>query len=293
MIRRAGLLWGLALALATVAWSGAWLAGTGLEAAAHPAFEPPPVLSARELLPPDLLAGPLFQVDDRVPTDGLLGHFTLRSSLGVFVAPGRELLRIRIAELPAIQHLESMSQTDVFLKAAANAAAKPIEAAADIIQNPVATAKAIPAGVSRFFSRVELGAERVTQSASDSSKSAEAKAQETARRIGSATITALGFEQARRQLAKGLGVDPYTTNPVLARKLTDVAWVSFSGRLGVNVLVSAVVPASIAISGTSFTHDLVYDTPTADLVVLNKQKVLALGASEAEAQACSPTDGFR
>ena len=101
MIRRAGLLWGLALALATVAWSGAWLAGTGLEAAAHPAFEPPPVLSARELLPPDLLAGPLFQVDDRVPTDGLLGHFTVRSSLGIFVAPGRELLRIRIAELSA------------------------------------------------------------------------------------------------------------------------------------------------------------------------------------------------
>ena len=27
MIRRAGLLWGLALALATVAWSGAWLGG--------------------------------------------------------------------------------------------------------------------------------------------------------------------------------------------------------------------------------------------------------------------------
>src|SRR5262249_32999151 len=129
------------------------------------------------------------------------------------------------------------------------------------------------------------GAERITQSASDSSKSGEAKVQETARRIGSATITALGFEQARRQLAKGLGVDPYTTNPVLAGKLTDVAWVSFSGRLGGNVLVSAFVPASIAISGTSFTHDLVYDTPSADLVVLNKQKVLAMGASEAEAQA--------
>src|SRR5262249_9190403 len=48
---------------------------------------------------------------------------------------------------------------------------------------------------------------------------------------------------------------------------------------------SAFVPASVAISGTSFTHDLVYDTPSADLVVLNKQKVLAMGASEAQAQA--------
>ena len=52
-----------------------------------------------------------------------------------------------------------------------------------------------------------------------------------------------------------------------------------------NLLVGTFVPGSIAISGTSFTHDLVYDTPAADLTVLNKQKVLAMGASEAQAQA--------
>ena len=28
-------------------------------------------------------------------------------------------------------------------------------------------------------------------------------------------------------MAKSLGVDPYTTNPVLAQKLTDTAWVAF------------------------------------------------------------------
>src|SRR5262249_11788505 len=271
--------------LTAIALTGACLGGAVRGAEAQPAFEAPPVFRASDLLPPEMLAGPLFRVDDRVPTDGLLGHYTLRSSLGVFVAPGRELLRIRIAELPAIQHLEATSQTDVFLSAAANAATKPLEAAADIIQNPVRPVDAIPAGVSRFFDRVELGAEKITQAASDPSQSGQAKAQETAQRIGSATITALGFEQARRQLAKGLGVDPYTTNPVLAQKLTDVAWVSFSGRLGVNLLVSVFVPASMALTGTSFTHDLVYDTPSADLVVLNKQKVLAMGASEAQAQA--------
>ena len=70
---------------------------------AQPPFQVPPVLSARELLPRDMLAGPSLQVEDRVPTDGLLGHFTLRSGFGTFVTPGRELLRIRIAELAAIQ----------------------------------------------------------------------------------------------------------------------------------------------------------------------------------------------
>ena len=62
-----------------------------------------------------------------------------------------------------------------------------------------------------------------------------------------------------------------------------MAWVAFSGRLGVNALVSVFVPASIAISGTSFTKDLVYDTSAADLIVLNRQKMLAMGASSVQA----------
>ena len=50
-------------------------------------------------------------------------------------------------------------------------------------------------------------------------------------------------------------------------------------------MVTAFVPVSIAISGTSFTHDLVYDTPAADLIIMNQQKLLAMGATDAQAQA--------
>ena len=148
-----------------------------------------------------MLAGAHFQVDDPVPTDGLLGHFTLRSGFGTFVTPGRP--RIRIAELPAIQHLEATSQTDVFLRAAGNAAAKPVEAVVSLVTDPVDTLQGIPAGVSRFFGRLEMGAQSIAQAASDSTKSEQQRTQEAAQRIGSATITALGFEQVRRQLGRG------------------------------------------------------------------------------------------
>jgi hypothetical protein len=84
--------------------------------------EPPQVLSARYLLPPDVLAGPRFRVDDRVPTDGYMGHYTLRSEVGTFTAVSRDLLKIRIAELAAIEQLEATSKTDVFLSGAAGAA---------------------------------------------------------------------------------------------------------------------------------------------------------------------------
>jgi len=232
-----------------------------------------------------MVSGPLFRVDDEVPTDGLMGRYTLRSELGTFVVPGRELLRIRIAELPAIQQIEAMSKSKVFVDAVGRAAAKPLESAANIVTHPVETVQSLPAGISRLFDRVSLGAQKISEAAADPTQSDSKRAQETMSRVGSVTITALGFEQGRRQLAKSLGVDPYTTNPVLAEKLTDAAWVAFSGKLAVNILTTAVVPASMAISGTSITNDLVYDTPAADLINMNKQKMLNLGASQAQAQA--------
>jgi hypothetical protein len=261
-----------------------FLAG-GTAAGAQPPVEASPLLSAKQLLPPQLLTGPLFRVDDRVPTDGYMASFTLRSDLGTMPVVGVDLLRVRIAELPAIQHLNETSKSQVFLEAMGKAAARPVESAVNIVTNPVETAQSIPAGVGRFFERVSLGAQSIAQAASNPGTSSQEKAQQTAERVGDVTITALGFEQVRRQLAKGLGVDPYTTNPVLAEKLTDTAWVAFSGRLGVNVLVSAFVPGSMAITGVSVTSDLVYDTPKGDLMLVIRKKLITLGAGEAQADA--------
>ena len=220
-----------------------------------------------------------------MPTDGYMGHFTLRSDLGTFTVSSRDLLRIRIEELSAIQQLDQTSKSEMFLAGAANAAARPIESVVNIVTDPAGTVQSLPAGIGRFFDRVELGGKSIVAAATDSSKSGDQRAQETAQRVGDVTITALGFEQVRRQLAKSLGVDPYTTNPVLSQKLTDVAWVAFSGRLGVDLLMAAAVPGSTFISLTSITSDLVYDTPKADLIVLNQQKMIRMGASEAQATA--------
>jgi hypothetical protein len=262
----------------------ALLAG-GPAADAQTPYEPPAVLSAKALLPPDQLAGPLFQVDERVPTDGYLAHFALRSSLGTFPVPGRTLLKIRIEELQAIQQLNQTSQTQTFVDGLGRAAARPVEAVVNIVSDPVGTVESLPTGISRFFSRVEAGAQSIATAATDPSKTSQQAAQDTAQRVGDVTITALGFEQVRRQMAKSLGVDPYTTNPVLAQKLTDTAWVAFSARLGVDLLMSAVVPGSTFISLTSMTSDLVYDTPKADLILLNQQKLIRMGASETLTQA--------
>jgi hypothetical protein len=253
----------------------------GYAAAGEMTYEAPPVIRASSLLPPEMVAGASFHVDENVPTDGYMAYFTLKSEQGTFEATGQDLLKIRITELPAIQHLESTSKTKEFLKAAGKAAVKPVESAANIVMHPVETVKGIPAGFSRLFDRMAMGAKSIAGAADNPESSGGEKVADTAGRIGDATITAFGFEECRRSLAKGLGVDPYTTNPVLSQKLTDVAWVAFSGKLGVNTVVSVFVPASMIISATSITNDLVYDTPKADLIVKNREKMIAMGASEA------------
>jgi hypothetical protein len=48
--------------------------------------------------------------------------------------------------------------------------------------------------------------------------------------------------------------------------------------VGLETLISVMVPDSIFISGPTVTRDLVYDTPPGDLINRNKQKLLDMGA---------------
>jgi hypothetical protein len=39
----------------------------------------------------------------------------------------------------------------------------------------------------------------------------------------------IGFSDTKRKMAIKLGVDPYSTNPVLQHELDGIAWASFAG----------------------------------------------------------------
>lgn len=252
--------------------------------AAAAGFETPPVLSAKDIVPGPILAGKGYTIDPKVPTDGLLGRYTIRSSVGTFPAQGLEMLEVRVSELPAIQHLKGVSRSRVFLDSLGRAAKRPVKAAVNMVTHPTQTLQGIPAGVGRFFDRVGSGAQRIARAASDAGSNQD-RAGVVLKGSGSAARDALGYEQERRNLAKQLKVDPYTTNPVLAKQLDDVAWVSFSGRLGVNAVMAVVVPVSIAITATSFTNDLVWDTPRGDLIVHNERALTSLGVPDGTARA--------
>jgi len=171
------------------------------------------------------------------------------------------MLPIRVNEVEAIAKLDDLSNTKEFAEAAGKAIARPVTSTVNMIVHPVETITGFPDGVARLFDRVKLGSERVYQAATAPDQSGGARAEEASKRVGMATITALGFEKERRDLAKSLGVDPYTTNEILAKKLTDTAWVAFSGRFLIQTATSILVPYSMAMSAVTITNSTVYDTP--------------------------------
>ena len=252
-------------------------------------FEPPPVISATDLLPVSALSGPGFYVQTQVPTNGAMGQYTIvadpsvfHNDAGTYQIESLDMLKIRLSEIPAIAQLDNMSQTGAFAKEVAVSAARPVEAAAQMVAHPMDTVTGLPSGISEFFGRVDLGAKTVYATATNSSESGGERAEQTAGETASITATALGYEQVRRDLANKLHVDPYSSDPILTAKLNHMAWVMFSARVMVNAAVSVAVPGSMLISGTEITDDLVYQTPKGDLIILVQKKLKKLGLSQEE-----------
>jgi hypothetical protein len=203
---------------------------------------------------------------------------TYHDDAGTYQVRGQELFIIRMGELPAIKQLEETSKTGAFAKAVAANAAQPVKAAGHMVMHPIDTVTGLPSGVGCLFERVGTGVGNLWEASTDPDQSGLKQA-------GAATRDALGYEQERRQLAKKLGVDPYTTNRVLAEKLDQIAWVSFAGRLGVSAATAVAVPGSMIITGVRTVDNLVWDTPRGDLIVRIESKLKEMKVPEASSRA--------
>ena len=140
----------------TAALAAVMILATGSAVAparAQSGYEAEPVLRAQDLVAPELLKGPSFTVDERVPVRGYLARFTIRSTHGVFEAHGIHMLQIRVREMYALTQLDEMSKTKEFTDAAARAIARPVESTVNMITHPVETVTGLPDGVSRLFHR--------------------------------------------------------------------------------------------------------------------------------------------
>ncbi len=232
-----------------------------LSAAPLPSIEPMPTLEAALLAPAELLKGSDYTIDPKVPVVGYLGQFTLRASAGTFPADGSEMLAIRVRELAAIAQLSQMSRSGVFADALAASAMRTGNAIGQAVMNPVTTVAGIPAGLGRLFQSATTTFSRATET-------------------GAGVPSPSGVNRALRRIAREVGADPYTTNPVLAKQLNDLAVAAFSGGISLDVAL-AVTTAGVgtAISATATVSNLVWEKSPEDIRSLNEQRLTEMGVA--------------
>jgi hypothetical protein len=218
-------------------------------------------------------SGAGYRIDGDVPVRGHHGQFSVHTDHGDLSADGVQLLKQRIGEVGPTAELAKLSTTDVFVDALGKSAQRSAAAVGRAVTDPVGTMKGIPTGVGRFFKSAGDTAQGATQSASSGGTTEAAK-------------DALGVNKAKRELAKKVGIDPYTTNPVLAKRLDELATAAFAGGVSLDV-VMAVSTAGVAtaLSLTKTVSNLAWELPPEDIRKRNDAALKAIGVSDANRKA--------
>jgi hypothetical protein len=231
--------------------------------AAAPPVETEPTLKTENFkgLPP--LSGAGYRIQPTVPVSGYQGQFTVKTDLGDVTADGSEQLRQRVAEVGAAAQLEKMSTSDVFVKALAESTGRSAQAVGRAVTHPVDTLKGVPSGIGRFFGSVS---KKVTETVSDG---------------GAHVSDSMGVGKARRQLAHQVGVDPYTSNPLVSGRLDDLSKAAFAGGVSLDVAFAvATGGAAAAISFTKTVSNLAWQLPPEDIRARNEKDLADMSVDE-------------
>ena len=89
-----------------------------------------------------------------------------------------------------------------------------------------------------------------------------------------------GYNKARRDWARQLNIDPYTSNPVLRPLLDNASAASFAGSFAINTAIGAVsMGANLVVGFDTDVRDAVWNQPAVDLARQNESRLLAMGVS--------------
>jgi hypothetical protein len=247
-------------AIASLILSVALAIATPLEAAE---YESAPVLDAPAVLPPEILEGPHYRVDDNVKNDGYLNTYRLRSDYGEFDVYSTALLKIRAHEINAIAALMELEQTDEFQDSLKKSGQEFGEGVKRLVEDPKGTLKGAGSGIKNMFNR----AGEAFRSERSETEDAQYK-------------SLIGFSTIKREYAAEFGVDPYSSNGPLQAQLDKIAGAALGGSLTVTVA-KMLVPgaAGLAVSAASATtlmNDLITQQPPTELRMINREKLLAM-----------------
>jgi hypothetical protein len=251
-----------------------WLAGlaTPIPAQAqqqgYETFEPRPLA---EVLGTGPATGPSYRLAPTVGTVGYLNEFHMSSEYGDFEAGSDAMLRRLVREMKAIAALEEISTSEAYGEALKQAALGSVRGVRALVTEPVATVKAVPTAVFNIFSRVSEGVK--TKVHGDKTGYED-----------SSMAQALQMSTYKRDYAKQLGVDVYSSNPVLRKQLDSVAWAAAAG--GFTVSAASMTTGGAAATALSsarnidVAQNIVAAEPPAELMIRNRDALKHMGIDE-------------
>ena len=248
------------------------------------AYEGARSFTAKELLTAAQIKGPHHQVANAVTVDGYLQVFKITTDWGEVEGEGLSQLRVRLDEVRALAELDQVSKSEVFLKSAGGAVLNVGKGVGAVVKDPEATATGMGKGLKRFGTNLGRKAERTADKTVDEAKGSDDAKKEGSEKSGSEKAagaaggvanSVLGVSGAARKWAQKVGADPYTSNPVLRKALSDIGKIDSAGSIAAKV----VVPIPPVLTTTASVGNLVWSKDPEALLKQNEGQFQALGVS--------------
>jgi len=232
-------------------------------------------LSASKILPSEILTGSSYRIEDPVTMDGLFYSFNVRSRYGWYNPQSYDMLRIRLAEIQALDTLTAMQQDPLFLEGMSGQVKGTVQSTANAVTHPFQTIADIPLGLGKFGKQVGAKVEE-----------GGTRPDEGIRGI---------HEEAKRKLAVSLGVDPYTDNQQLQDALNKVATNTNRGALVTRVgtaFIPAVGPALGAAQLNKGLQSRLANLTSAELQQETRGMLTSLGVPAGEVERFLTNPGY-
>ncbi len=231
-------------------------------------FEKPGTLKAQSFLKPEVLKGEHYTIDEQVKNDGVLNHYSVKSSFGTFQVSSTSSLQILIREIEAIAAMKKIQTDDTAIESLKQSGKNTVTGVKNLVNDPQGTFERAATGVGSLFNRAKGTIGKRETTGAEDNKAAQL----------------VGFSKSKGHIATKFGVNMYSRNKVLQTELDRLAWADFFGGLGVGVATSAVPGVGGLVLTTSGTarllNEAINTTPASELWLQNKNKLLAMGIDE-------------
>ncbi|MBW2244004.1 MAG: hypothetical protein JRH01_18645 [Deltaproteobacteria bacterium] len=219
-------------------------------------------------LPAELQKSDVHEVKGRVFTEGYMHEYRVASPYGEFGASGDAMLRRLVRELHAIKAMEEVSGTEAFADATVEVLKSPYAALKALATDPVATVSGVPKGIGRVFEGI-----------------GESLAGDESEYEDNEVEALLTLSKFKRQYSAELGIDVYSSNPVVQTELNRIGWSAAIGNFTPSILTmpisGPVIVVAKSLDWVDALNDALVEKAPSALRVDNTEYLEKMGIDEA------------